>query len=144
MKDKAKNFAQQAHGDTLDDSGNNYFIAHVLQVALLVEMVTNDEDVIAAAYLHDVVEDCGVTHELLVREFNKRVADLVLEVTHDGEKDSYGYYFPRLETRDGILIKFADRLSNLSRMEAWDEKRQQQYLHKSKFWKDGKSLQEEE
>jgi len=35
----------------------------------------------------------------------------------------------------GIILKFADRLSNLSRMNCWPEKRKEQYLRKSKFWK---------
>jgi hypothetical protein len=55
----------------------------------------------------------------------------------ESEKDSYGYYFPRLKSQKAITIKFADRLSNLSRMNAWDEERRRQYLAKSKFWKDG-------
>lgn len=137
MKEKAKEYAKIKHGDTLDDNGFNYFEAHICQVVRVLEQITNDNEVLAAAYLHDVVEDCGVTYDDLINEFNQRVADLVMEVTHEGEKDEYGYYFPRLETRDGILIKFADRLSNLSRMEAWNEKRREHYLKKSKFWKDG-------
>ena len=33
------------------------------------------------------------------------------------------------------MIKFADRLSNISRMKAWDEDRKNHYLCRSKFWK---------
>ena len=46
-----------------------------------------------------------------------------------------GYWSPRLKTKRGIILKFADRLSNLSRIESWDKKRQEHYLKKSKFWK---------
>ena len=35
------------------------------------------------------------------------------------------------------MIKFAERLSNLSRMDSWKPDRQEQYLLRSKFWKDG-------
>jgi len=134
---KAYHYAYEKHGDTLDDIGKNYFKAHVCRVVSILYKVTDNDDILAAAYLHDVVEDCGVTYEELVKEFGKTIADLVMEVTHDGKKDNYGRYFPRLKTRDGVLIKFADRLSNLSRMEAWDDKRQKQYVRKSKFWRDG-------
>ena len=140
MKELARQFAKTKHGDTLDDIGKNYFETHICQVVSILEKITDDEEILAAAYLHDVVEDCGVTYDELVYGFNKRVADLIMEVTHEGEKDDYGRYFPRLKTRDGVLIKFADRLSNLSRMEAWNDKRQKHYVKKSKFWKDGSDL----
>ena len=66
----------------------------------------------------------------------KTIADLVMEVTHEGSKDKYGYYFPRLKTTRGIILKFADRLSNLTRMGAWDDDRIDQYIRRSKFWRD--------
>lgn len=134
---RARDFAKNAHKGQLDDSGKDYFESHVIQVVNILSIVAGEDHILCAGYLHDTVEDCGVTYEQLVREFGQPVADLVMEVTHDGEKDDYGRYFPRLKSRDGILIKFADRLSNLSRMQAWDEKRRQHYLKKSKFWKDG-------
>lgn len=133
--DKAEMFAQEKHKDQLDDSGKPYF-NHCAQVADIVSLVTNDPDIIAAAYLHDTLEDTKTTYEELVQEFSEKVANLVREVTHEGTKDNVGYYFPNLKTKDGILIKFADRLSNLSRMEGvWDIARQEHYLGKSKFWK---------
>ena len=137
LKDKAKMFAEAKHWGQMDDSGNPY-MKHIYQVASIISDITNDENVICAAYLHDTIEDCAVTHEMLVREFNQTIADLVYEVTHEGQKDEVGYYFPRLNSKDAILIKFADRLSNLSRMESWDEDRQRHYLRKSKFWSDSK------
>jgi hypothetical protein len=76
-------------------------------------------------------------YEELVKEFGKRVADLVLEVTHEGLKGDYGFFFPRLKSKEAILIKLVDRASNVSRMQCWSEKRQQSYLNKTKFWKDG-------
>ncbi len=132
MLKKACDFAMDKHQGQLDDEGKAYF-NHVLQVAITLMQVTKDPEIIAAGFLHDTIEDTKTTYEELVEQFSKRVADLVMEVTHEGEKNK-GYYFPRLSTRDGILIKFADRLSNLSRMSAWNEERQLHYLKKSKFW----------
>jgi len=134
---KAIEFAEKKHKGQLDDEGKDYFEAHIEHVVKILYNVTKDPDIICAGYLHDTLEDTDTTYEELVEEFNERVANLVLECTHEGKKDEYGYYFPHLKTRDGIMIKFADRLNNISRMSAWDDKRQAQYLRKSKFWKDG-------
>ncbi len=135
IRNEAWFFAEKKHKGQFDDEGKDYFLAHVTQVADIVELITNDEDVICAALLHDTIEDTDTTYEELVEHFGKRVADLVMEVTHEGKKDEKGYYFPRLHSKEGIMIKFADRLSNLSRMGAWPEDRKKQYLKRSKFWK---------
>ena len=95
--------------------------------------VTDDEEVLAAGILHDILEDRDATYEDLVHEFNRPIADLVMELTQD-ESEEGGYYFPRLESRKAVLVKFADRLSNLSRMGDWPGDRQQRYLEISKFW----------
>ncbi len=132
---KAKIYARDKHEGQLDDDGEIYFYSHINQVISILENVTDDEDILCAAYLHDTLEDTDTTYEELVHEFGKVIADLVLEVTHEGKKDQRGYYFPRLKSKKAIMIKFADRLSNLSRMSNWDLERQAQYLKKSKFWK---------
>jgi len=138
---KAYHFSLEKHkNQKKDDSGHLYFYAHILPVAQIIERITFDENIIAAAYLHDTIEDTDTTYEELKKVFGQKIADLVNELTHEGQKDEYGYYFPRLKSKEAILIKFADRLSNLSRMESWDEERQAQYLKKSKFWKGGQPI----
>lgn len=132
--DKAYEFARKKHEGQFDDEGLDAFL-HPIQTAEILCQVTADENIIAAAYLHDTLEDTDTTYEELMQEFGIEIANLVNEVTHEGSKDDHGYFFPRLHTREGIMLKFADRLSNLSRMNAWNEKRKQQYLDRSKFWK---------
>lgn len=134
MIKKSIEFAKNKHKDQLCDSGHDYFL-HCESVYNILKNITDDEVVLASALLHDTIEDTDTTYEELKKEFGKEVADLVNEVTHEGKKDSHGYYFPRLKTRKGILLKFADRLHNLSRMESWDDKRIKHYLKISKFWK---------
>ena len=131
----ARSFAMNKHAGQVDDSGRDYFVSHVENVVDILLSVTGDPALLKAAYLHDVVEDCDVLPEELEDLFGKEIADLVMEVTHEGSKERRGYYFPRLKTQRGILLKFADRLSNLSRMEAWDVNRKLHYLRKSRFWK---------
>ena len=132
---KAYEFSERKHNGQLDDGGGSYFENHICQVVAIIKQVTKDKEIIAAAYLHDTLEDTKTTYEELKDNFGQRVADLVLEMTHEGKKDEKGYWFPRLKSKEAILIKFADRLSNLSRMGVWDEERQLHYLKKSKFWK---------
>lgn len=134
---EAYKFAHEKHAGQLDDSGSDYFTAHVAVVGRLLMGITLDPVVIAAGYLHDVLEDTDATLDEIIERFGPEIASLVCEVTHEGSKDT-GYFFPRLKTKKGILIKFADRLSNLSRMESWDEERQAHYLKKSIFWKSEK------
>lgn len=135
MIKKARDFCRQKHHGQIDDTGLAYSL-HPYFVAELIETIApQDINLICAAYLHDTIEDTDTTHDELMQKFNEDVADLVNEVSHEGKKDEYGFYFPRLKTQRGIILKFADRMHNLSRMEAWDIGRQEHYLKKSKFWK---------
>ena len=131
---KAILFATEKHKNQVDDDDNPYWL-HPNMVGDILESLGCDKEVIAAGYLHDTLEDTDTTFLELVEEFGDRVACLVFEVTHEGKKDNHGYYFPYLKSRDAIMIKLADRLSNISRMDSWDEKRKQQYLDKTKFWR---------
>jgi guanosine-3',5'-bis(diphosphate) 3'-pyrophosphohydrolase len=125
----AKAFAYERHFGQLDDSGAPYFTAHVEHVVRIVSQVTNNPDILAAAYLHDLLEDTETTYEELVGLFGGRVAGYVLELTKEGRNR-----FPRLRSTEAIMIKFADRLSNLSRMEPWDEGKRERYVRSSVIW----------
>jgi (p)ppGpp synthase/HD superfamily hydrolase len=131
---RALAFAKQKHKGQKDDGGLPY-IYHPQQVYRILFCVTCDVDILVAALLHDTIENTDTTYEELIKEFGQKVADLVNEVTHEGKPDSKGYYFPRLKSREAMMIKFADRLSNISRMDSWDDKRKQHYLKSSKFWR---------
>ncbi len=133
LVDKALEFASEKHKGQLDDQGRPYFFAHIVQVHSILKDVTDDEEVLCAGILHDVIEDTDTSYDDLIREFNKPIADLVRELTQQGSWDT-GYYFPHLKTRKAVMVKFADRLSNLSRMDDWPGDRQQEYLGMSRFW----------
>lgn len=131
---EAITFAKEKHKGQLDDEGKDYFEAHCVQVAEIIKVIApQDDELIMAAYLHDTLEDTETTNGELAKFFGQRVSGLVLEVTKEGSPK--GNYFPRLKTKDGILLKFADRLSNLSRMNGWPEDRRNHYMKKSKFWR---------
>ena len=134
LEDKALDYASKKHRGQLDGRGRPYFFAHVIQVYNVLKDVTDDEATICAGLLHDVIEDTDTTYVELVHEFTKEIADLVVEVTHEGT-DYRDYYFPRLKSRKAILIQFADRLSNMSRMRYWSGDVQQRFLEDSVFWR---------
>ncbi|MFH2111781.1 MAG: HD domain-containing protein [Candidatus Bathyarchaeota archaeon] len=134
LEDKALEFASKKHEGQLDDQGRPYFFAHIVQVHSLLKDITDDEEMLCAGLLHDTIEDTDTTYEELIREFNKEIADLVMELTHQGDKET-GRYFPILNSKKAIVVKFADRLSNLSRMVDWPGDWQQDYLRESVFWK---------
>ncbi len=134
LENKAWLLAQQYHKGQLDDEGNNYFEAHLLPVANILRILNCSEEIIAAGLCHDILEDTPITYDMLSSNTSKIVADLVNEVTHEGDKNK-GYYFPRLHSKEAILIKFADNLSNLTRMGNWNIGRQEHHLKKSRFWK---------
>ena len=80
---KAYDFASEAHGSigqVRKYSGQPY-IVHPVGVASIVAAITDDYEMIAAALLHDTVEDTPVTLELVHNEFGSQVAALVDELT---------------------------------------------------------------
>lgn len=83
MKNKAQIFAEQAHSamsQVRKYTGQPY-IAHPTAVVAFVNAVAHTVPMIAAAWLHDTVEDTEVTLEDIKREFGAEVADLVEQLT---------------------------------------------------------------
>jgi guanosine-3',5'-bis(diphosphate) 3'-pyrophosphohydrolase len=138
LVDKALEFASERHKGQLDDYGRPYFFAHVVQVYGTLIDVSDDTEVLCAGLLHDTLEDTDTSYEELRRVFTPNIAEIVRMVTHSEE----GKYFPRLKPTDeynilfhkAVLVKFADRLSNLSRMESWTDEKRSEYINSSVFW----------
>ena len=77
---KGLEFAIKAHKGQKRKSGEDYVI-HPILVATITSYFSNDEDVIIAALLHDVIEDTPYTKEDIEKEFNEKVAYLVEGLT---------------------------------------------------------------
>lgn len=86
MIDRAAKFAEQAHKGAHRKGTRIPYIVHPLETALIASMLTNDEEILAAALLHDTIEDTDVTYEDLKQEFGTRVADLVAAESEDKSK----------------------------------------------------------
>ena len=77
LLDRAICFAVKAHANTERKGKGFPYIVHPLEAVVIVSTMTSDQELLAAAALHDTMEDTDTTYEQLVQEFGKRVADLV-------------------------------------------------------------------
>src|SRR6184192_1228408 len=120
-------FAAHAHEGQQRRSGEP-FIEHPFAVARILAELHLDEETLAAALLHDVVEDTGVEGDQLKNEFSEEIAKLVDGVTkltriqfqsrEHAEAENYRkLVLAMAEDLRVILIKLADRLHNLRTIE---------------------------
>ena len=79
--DKAVKLAVEAHSGTERRCKGYPYIIHPMEAVAIVATMTNDQEMLAAAILHDVVEDTDVTLEQIRDEFGDRVATLVQHET---------------------------------------------------------------
>ena len=86
MVDEAVAFAMKAHEGTFRKGTKVPYIVHPLETAVIVSMMSEDEELVCAALLHDVVEDAGVSEQQLEALFGPRVAALVMAETEDKTK----------------------------------------------------------
>jgi myo-inositol-1(or 4)-monophosphatase len=84
---KAVAFAVEAHDGMRRKKSETPYIIHPLEAAVIVSTMTNDQNLIAAAALHDVVEDTPVTIEEVEEKFGKRVRELVASETENKREE---------------------------------------------------------
>lgn len=82
---KAASFAAHKHRHQIRRDGKTPFIAHPFRVAMIVRDLfeMGDEEVIAAALLHDTIEDTATDYDDVKDIFGERVADIVSALTKD-------------------------------------------------------------
>lgn len=102
--------------------GPHPFVVHLVEVYSLVhEAAPNDEDALAAAWLHDVLEDTHTGYRELEVAFDKDFADLVQELTDEegpNRKERKKKTYARMwaaGSDKAMLVKLADRLANVRR-----------------------------
>ena len=90
MKDlvsEAIAFSTNAHDGMRRRKSKAPYILHPMEVAAIVGTMTDDQQVIAAALLHDVVEDAGITIDEIGEKFGDRVMKLVASETENKRED---------------------------------------------------------
>ena len=80
-------FAAKAHDGMRRKKSDTPYLLHPMEAAVIVGSMSSDQNVIAAAALHDVVEDAGVSIEEIEEKFGPRVRELVESETEDKRAD---------------------------------------------------------
>lgn len=107
---KAQQTAQRLHKDQTRKSGGLPYFTHLHNVAQIVAQYTSDPELIAAAYLHDTIEDTPYTPEELDRDFGERIARVVLSVSK--KTLDINEYLGKITNKETALISGADKLDN--------------------------------
>ena len=124
LLDRAIVFAVNAHHNTERRGKGFPYIVHPLEAVEIVATITPDQELLAAAALHDTVEDTDVTIDDIRQEFGDRIADIVFSESDqfaDGisEEDSWHdrkkTAIERLKNAsyDAKIVAMGDKLSNM-------------------------------
>ena len=123
---KAYNFAEHAHEGQKRMSGEPYFI-HVFETAKNIAKLGMDTQTVAAGLLHDVLEDTPTGEETIQKEFGDDILFLIKGVTklgtlkyrgHERHVESLRKFFVAMANDlRVVIIKFADRMHNLSTLQ---------------------------
>lgn len=139
--DRALIFAYRAHKGQVRKYTNEPYICHPIAVASILQELDYDDCYIAAALLHDVVEDTSFTNDEIRTEFGDTIANLVMEVT-DVSKPEDGNRATRKELdRQHIIkssprgkdIKLADLIDNTKSIATHDKGFAKIYLAEKKL-----------
>jgi (p)ppGpp synthase/HD superfamily hydrolase len=123
---KSARWAEMLHGHQTRKWGRKHmpYVSHVIRVAGRVATLKGStEEMVAAAFLHDVVEDTEETIENIEKEFGSVVAGLVLELTNPSkgridlsreERKSLDREHLKTVSQEAKIIKLVDRIDNVS------------------------------
>ena len=138
--ERAEQFAVQAHGPQQRKYSGEPYIVHPIEVSQIVRTVPHTNAMIAAAILHDVIEDTEATYDDVVVNFGVIIADLVNELT-DVSKPEDGNRAVRKAldrahlakaSADAQTIKLADVISNSKDIKVNDPKFAKVYIPEMK------------
>lgn len=125
LYERAVVFATVVHQGTTRKGSRIPYLSHPLEAAAIVSEMTDDQEVIAAAVLHDVVEDTDATLEDIEAYFGKRVAEYVADESENKRKElppESTWVIRKQETIDFLtqkadrkakMLALGDKLSNL-------------------------------
>ena len=128
LLDRAIIFAVQAHHNTERRGKGFPYIVHPMEAVEIVATITPDQELLAAAALHDVVEDTDVTIDQIRASFGDRIADLVHSESDqidgqlfDGQNEEETWHarkqaaIDRLAaaSHDAKIVAIGDKLSNM-------------------------------
>ena len=107
-------FAVKAHDGMRRKKSNAPYILHPMEAAVIVGTMTDDQNLIAAAALHDVVEDADISIEEVEEKFGKRVRELVESETENKRADIPASETWRIRKEESLeVLKNADDVAVL-------------------------------
>ena len=123
LLDRAITFAVKAH-QGMERKGKGFpYVVHPMEAVCIVATMTNDQELLAAAALHDVIEDTDTTADDLKKEFGERVAMLVEAESDDksGGSKAETWHQRKQDTLDRLrnadleikIVALGDKLSNM-------------------------------
>lgn len=123
LLDRAITFAVKAH-QGMERKGKGFpYIVHPMEAVCIVATMTNDQELLAVAALHDVIEDTDTTADDLKKEFGERIAMLVEAESDDktGGSKADTWHQRKQDTLDRLrnadldikIVALGDKLSNM-------------------------------
>lgn len=124
LLDRAIVFAVEAHHNTERRGKGFPYIVHPMEAVEIVATITSDQELLAAAVLHDTIEDTDVTYEQLLALFGERIANLVYAETDrfaEGVSEADSWHdrkqaaIERLAAApyEAKIVALGDKLSNM-------------------------------
>lgn len=140
---KALEFATKKHkGQMRKSAEKKEYITHPINVANIVKKYKTShhiDSLVAAAYLHDTLEDTDTTYYELVENFGVEIASLVNELTTNRDmkkeigKGKYLAYKLKEMTNWALVIKLCDRLDNVMDLHSVDPEFRNRYINETTF-----------
>lgn len=142
MIEKAKILAKEIHKNQKRKFDGSPYFVHPESVANNViefKKSKHINELVSAAYLHDSIEDCGISFDYLQKEFGYMVASIVAEVSNDFQiMRQYGkkYYMSNKVltlSNYGLVIKLSDRLDNVSDLTIASPEFRKKYVDETEY-----------
>ena len=131
--EKAITFTKKWHSGQIRKTGEHPFYWHPLRVAEMVATYYCKTDVIVASILHDTIEDSKCTMEIIEKEFNQRIAEIVDRLTNNRFEDGVWIKLTleqtleklnKLGDKEAMFIKLMDRQHNLETIKGLSPEKQ--------------------
>jgi guanosine-3',5'-bis(diphosphate) 3'-pyrophosphohydrolase len=141
---KALRTASIAHKFQTRKDGHTPFINHPIQVAQLISSVggIQDEVILCAAILHDIIEDTPTTYDEVKNMFGFVVADIIVECSDDkdlpkAERKRLQVVEVNSKSHEAKIVKLADKIANMTDIivnppNNWDKERKLEYFYWAK------------
>lgn len=108
---RALKMALDAHEGQVDKAGGDY-AEHIVMVGKFTKLVTEKDEILAVAYLHDILEDTQVTEENLKELFSDEIVKAVKALTKE-KYEPYQFYLERVKANKWArIVKLADLKHN--------------------------------